>query len=187
MKKVELIKPEEYFVESRKAVQIALEKERSYYNEIPKKNKLDLLRQRKKETNSVEEYEVIEALEKQLEKEIKFNHPIPLVPDKYKDMIKKNVEIEAAEHEKKLTELKKELKDQLPYLQNVLLPLLVNIHEMNKMDVVPVNIDTILGFEIHDGNGIRVENRVFKQSKKSKSEPIQKIEKVIYAIKKMSV
>lgn len=187
MKKVELINPEQYFVESRKAVQIALEKERSYYNEMPKQTKLNLLRQRKKETNSIEEYEAIEVLEKQLEKEIKFNHPIPLVPEEYKETIARNLTVEQAEFNSKLAELKVELKNQLPYLQNVLLPLLINIHELGKLNVVPMNIDFILDFEILDGTGLRAESRVFKISNNYKSQSTIKVEKVIMAISKMSV
>lgn len=187
MKKVELINPEEYFVESRKAVQIALEKEEYLHNEMPMQNKLDYLKKRKKETNSAEEYEAIEALEKKIEKDIKFNYQIPLVPEEYKDVIKRNAEIEAAEFDKKLTELKKELKDQLPYLQNVLLPLVINIQELDKLKVFSHNVDIILNHEFRENQAFRAQSRVFKPQKKAKYKLTQKTEEVINSISKLSV
>lgn len=187
MKNVALIDTNNYFVESRKAIQIALEKERDLYNQIPKEEKLRLLRKRKAETNSVEEYEAIEIMEKQLEKEIKFNGPVPLVPDEYKDVIKKNVEIEAAEYTEKLNELRKELKIQLPYLQDVVLPLLINIHELKKMKNVPSDVEFILDSQFIGQTAISAKSVIQRGTSKRKNKLIDDLQEIIRSIDFMSV
>ncbi|OKL37608.1 hypothetical protein [Domibacillus mangrovi] len=188
MGKINLIEPNSYFVESKKAIHIALDKEKSLLAEMPKQNKLDLLRKRKKDTNSVEEYEKIEELEKQLEKEIKFRKPIPLVPAEYKETIQRNVEIEAAELNKQLTELRKELKKQLPYLQDVLLPLLVNVHELKKMRNIPNNINAILDFEfLEEGNFVSANYLVRKINNNEKNKLVEDLKEIISAIESASV
>ncbi|RVT56429.1 hypothetical protein [Niallia taxi] len=178
---MELIDVNQYFAESRKAIQVTIEKERSLYKELTRKDKLDLLRKRKKETNSIEEYEKIEELEKQLEKEIKFGkQPVLLVPDEYKEVIKKNVAVEEKELNKKLLELRNDLKKQVPYLKDVLLPLLLNIHEIDKLKCVPTQIDAILRSTFNDQQGfLTAEYLVNNISRKRKSKLVEETQEVI--------
>lgn len=182
MEKVKLIDPNQYFTESKKAIQIVLEKEKSLFADLPKQDKLNLLRKRKKETNSPEEYDHIEKLEKQLEKEIKFNFSIPLVPDEYREMLMRNVNVEKAEADKKLKEITADLKNQLPYLQKVLLPLLVNNNELKNMSTIPHHIDTILKFDFQEGRGLRAANLIHQMSGTRNNQSIKKLKEIIDAI-----
>lgn len=183
MKKVELIDVNNYFVESRKAIKIAVEKELSLHADMPKRDKLRLLKGRKKETTSPEEYEEIEKLERQLEKEIRFNNPVPLVPDEHKEKIRRNAEIEAAAVDQKLKELKAELQSQLPYLQDVILPLLINVRRLNALRRIPYRVSRVLDFTFHDGTGLRIEGHVRPLSDaKGKSKSIKALESIIRAI-----
>lgn len=160
---MQLIDEKQYFAESRKAIELAIEIERGLYNKLSKKDTLDVLKKRKKETTSMEEYERIEELEKQLEKEIKFDQPIPLVPDEYREVIKRNVAIEEKEVNKKLLELRKELKKQLPYLKDILLPLVISIRELEKIKSVPGQIDVILRTNFSEQKGFLSAEYLVKQ------------------------
>lgn len=175
-----LIGEKQYFAESRKAIQVTIEKERALYKDLTRKDKLELLKKRKKETSSIEEYEKIEELEKKLEKEIKFGQPIPLVPDEYREVIEKNVEVEEKELNKKLQELRTDLKKQVPYLKDVLLPLLLSIHELEKMECVPNQIDVILQSTFNDREGfLTAEYLVNNVSRKRKSRLVEETKEII--------
>jgi hypothetical protein len=188
MEKVKLINKDNYFVESKKAIQVVLEKERSLYNALPKRSTLNLLKKRKEKTGSIEEYERISELEKRLELEIKFNKSIPLVPGEYKEIIKRNVLVEEAEVNNQLTEMRKELKKQLPYLQNVLMPMLVNIQELKRMQTIPNDIERILTAEFMEGTGIRTEPVIHSRFElNTDSESVIRMKKLIKAIDSMSV
>lgn len=192
MKKVELINPEKYFVESRKAVQVAIEKEQAFFNGLSKQDKLNLLKIRKEETRSDEEYDAIEASERQLEKEIKFDHPVPLVPDEYKEMVKRNLDVEESEASEELKKLRKELVNQLPYLQNVLLPLLINIGSLKGVMGISRGVEVILEHslqesfrEIHSGRAESLVRTLGGFGNKGNLVLVKDLQQIIKTIEKM--
>lgn len=192
MEKMTLIDENQYFVESKKAIQIVLEKESSLEKQLGLREKLQLVKEHKKNTTSPEEYDELEKLEKDLEKKIRFKQfKTPAIPEERKETVKRNVVAEELQVNEKLNELKAELKERITYLENDLLPLIENIHTLERIKGIPHKIDTILNAEIGEGVSFPV-RYVLNVQTQSNDELQSKIalktlKKVLGSLKKIEV
>ncbi len=192
MENMNPIDENQYFVESKKAIQIVLNKEQYLAKQMPTADKLRLLKEHKESTKSPEEYEDLEKLEKELEKKIRFNQLTePAVPEEYRETLKRNAVVEKLEVDNKLNELKAELKDRIEYLENELVPLIDNIRQLEKMSKIPNQIDAILDLTIGEGAPVTANYRLQlltqTNDETQAGEAQQALSKVIKSLKKIEV
>ncbi|PLR79703.1 hypothetical protein CVD25_06485 [Bacillus canaveralius] len=151
----------QYFAESKKAIQIVLEKEKLLQKQLKAVDKLQLVKEFKKETRSAAQYDELEKQERELERKIRFNRLMEsAVPEEHKEKIKRNSAAEQLEVDNKLNELKAQLNEQIDHLENDLFPLLDNIRKLERMKMIPDQINIILESDIGENAVIPVENRV---------------------------
>ncbi|MRX56725.1 hypothetical protein GJU41_22540 [Bacillus idriensis] len=152
MENMTLIDEKIYYVESKKAIQVVLEREELLNKQMKAMDKLLLVKEQKSKTGSLEEYDGLEKLEKELERKVRFHQLTePAVPEEYKEKIKRNAVIEQLAADTKSNELKALLKQHIEYLENELVPLIRNINQLEKMKKVPDQINLILDSEIGEG------------------------------------
>ncbi|MFD2118161.1 hypothetical protein ACFSTH_11695 [Paenibacillus yanchengensis] len=161
MEKVELIDVGKYFAESKKVIQIAIEREKLLGKKMPITDKLRLIRDYKKKTNSPDEYEALETLEKELDKKLRFNQlNEPAVPDEYKEKVKRNAVVELQEVNKLLNEFKAQLRFHYKYIENEVVPLIANIEKLERLKAIPVQIEAIIDEEIGENAVFKIENTI---------------------------
>lgn len=147
-----------YFAESKKAIQIAVENERLLGKKMPTVDKLQLARDYKKNTKEPNEYKELEKLEKELEMKIRFNQlNEPAVPEEQQEKIRKNVDIEEQELNKVLNELKAQLRLHYKYVEDEIIPLIVNIEKLEQLSAVPSQIKLLLKAVIGENTAFKVE------------------------------
>lgn len=156
MEKPEMIDETQYFTESKKAIQIVLENERLLGKKLKTHDLLQLVKDHKKVTDSVEEFDKLEKLERHLERKIRFNQlNEPAVPEEHQEKIKRNATVEQQEVDKMLDQYRTHLGTHLKYLEDEVIPVLTSIEKLEKLSTIPVLIDKLLTGEIG-------ENTVFK-------------------------
>lgn len=149
MKKVELIDANEYFVESRKVLQIVTERENVMKKKMKTADKLDLVRKHKTKATSLEEFETLESLEKELDRKLRFNQlKEPAVPEEHKEKIKRNVAVELKEVNELLNKTVDQLKSSYKYLEDEVIPLITNIEKLGRLKTIPAQIETVIDGEI---------------------------------------
>ncbi|MBP1944634.1 hypothetical protein [Cytobacillus luteolus] len=189
---MQLIDENQYFVESKKVIQLVLDTERNLEKQLKLADKLQLVKQQKSETRSPAEYEELEKLEKELERKIRFDQfNAPAVPKEHKEKVKKNVVVEQLEVDEKLNELKAELKGRIEVLEQELLPLIEGIEKLEDLKRIPNRIDLLLVSEIGERVAIPCSyamNLVAPSNNQSQSSVAAKdLKKVIQALKKIEV
>lgn len=146
-----LIDSKDYYVESRKAIGIALAREDKFNKELSPEERLEVYKRHLKTTNNQEEYVTLKALEDALEMKIKFNDTAePVVPQADQEKIRKNLEIEQRAAVEKTNELKTQLSELLDTFEKEAIPLLVAIDELEVLSYIPNNIDIILSHEFRE-------------------------------------
>jgi hypothetical protein len=187
-----LINENDYFVESKKAIQVVLQHEKRLEKEMKPADKLQLVKERKDETKIPEEFEELEKLEKELERKIRFNQTrVPAIPEKYRKTVKKNAVAEELEVNNKLNELKGELKEKIEYLETEVLPLIDAINKLEAMKGIPKQIDTFLEAEMGEGAPVSMSyvSRILTVSNNEaqSGKAIKKLKGVIDSLKKIEV
>ncbi|RYI25084.1 hypothetical protein EVU96_25050 [Bacillus infantis] len=161
MKINNVIDPNDFFVESKKAIQVVLSKEELQRKQMKIADKLELVRKSKAHPESLEAYEKLQTLEKELEMKIRFNkYNEAAVPEEYREVVKRNVAVEQLKVAEKANELKAQLKDHIEYLESKVVPLLQSIKELEKLKRIPDQIDIILDGEIGEKVPLPVSYRV---------------------------
>ena len=146
-----LIDSKDYYVESRKAIDIALAREDKFHKELSPEERLEVYKRHLKTTNNQEEYVTLKALKDALEMKIKFNDTTePVVPKADQEKIRKNLEIEQRAAVEKTNELKTQLSELLDTFEKEAVPLIIAIEEMETLKVIPDKIDTILSHELRE-------------------------------------
>ena len=119
-----LIDSNDYYVESRKAIDIALAKEDKFHKELTPEERLEVYKRHLKDTNNQEEYMTLKALKDDLEMKIKFNDTTePVVPEDAQEKIRKNLEIEQRAAVEKTNELKAQLSELIDAFEKEVIPL----------------------------------------------------------------
>lgn len=143
-----LIDSNDYYVESRKAIDIALAKEDKFHKELTPEERLEVYKRHLKTTNNQEEYMTLKALKDALELKIKFNDTTePVVPEDAHEKIRKNLEIEQRAAVEKTNELKEQLSKLIDSFEKEVISLVIAIEEMETLKVIPGKIDAILSHE----------------------------------------
>ena len=146
-----LIDSNAYYVESKKAIDIAMAKDIRFRQKLDPKERLEIYTRYMKETTDSKEYRVLKDLKDDLEMKIKFNDTAePVVPEEDQEKIKRNVEIEQQAAVEKTNELKAQLSDLLADFEKEALPLIKVIGEMEDLQVIPSKIDAILSHELRE-------------------------------------
>lgn len=144
-----LIDSNAYYVESRKAINIALAKDARFRQELEPKEILEIYTRYMKDTKDPQEYKVLKGLKEELEMKIKFNDTAePVVPDDALERIKRNLEIEQQAAVEKTNELKAQLSDLIAEFEREALPLIKAVGEMESLQVIPTQIDVILSHQL---------------------------------------
>lgn len=160
MKMEKLIDVNAYYVESRKAVDIALAKDERFRNELTPEERLEIYTRYLKETNDPKEYQALKLLKDELEMKIKFNDTAkPVVPDDAQEKIKRNLEIEQQAAVEKTNELKAQLSDLIAEFEREALPLIKAVGEMEALQGIPTKIDVILSHELREKYDTSVQGR----------------------------
>lgn len=156
-----LVNHNEYFVESKKALQVAREREIEERSKLKTEELLELAKKHKEKAKTPEEYEELGKLEKDLSMKIKFNqYYIPAVPPEHTEKLKKNAEVEHQAASKKLSELKSQLKSKIDYLENEVAPLVDGIKKLEQMMSIPEQINIILDTDIGEKAPLTMEGRL---------------------------
>lgn len=156
-----LVNQNDYFIESKKALQIARDREKDETSKLKTGDLLKLVKKHMESAKTPEEYEELESLEKELNKKIKFNqYYIPAVPSEHTEKLKKNAEAEHQAASKKLSELKSQLKSKIDYLENEVAPLVDGIKKLEQMMNIPEQINVILDSDIGEKAPIRLEGKL---------------------------
>ena len=143
-----LIDSNDYYVESRKAIDIALAKEDKFNKDLTPEERLEVYKRHLKTTNNQEEYMTLKALKDALELKIKFNDTTePVVPEDAHEKIRKNLEIEQRAAVEKTNELKEQLSKLIDSFEKEVISLVIAIEEMETLKVIPGKIDAILSHE----------------------------------------
>lgn len=149
-----------YYVESRKAVNIALAKDARFRLELEPKELLEIYTRYLKETKNPQEYKVIKGLKEELEMKIKFNDTAkPVVPEDAQEKIRRNLEIEQQAAVEKTNELKAQLSDLIAEFDREALPLIKAVGEMESLQVIPTQIDVILSHQLRDKHEMGIQAR----------------------------
>lgn len=188
VKQINVIDENQFFVESKKAIQVVLEKDELLRKQMKIAEKHQLVKEHMKKASSLEEFEEL----KKLEKELRFMKTIePAVPEEYREKIKRNAVVEQLEVSEKLNELKAQLKDQIEYLENELVPLIDNIRKLEKLGKIPDQINAILDLTIGEEAPFTAKYRlqVLKPSydETKAGEAIQALNDVIRSLEKIHV
>lgn len=155
------INENEYFVESKKALEIAKEREKAEKAKLNTADLLELTKKHKELAKTPEEYEELDNLEKELRMKIKFNqYHVPAVPPEYAEKIRRNAEVEKSEASKKLDELKVQLKTKIDYLENEVAPLVDDIRKLEQMMNIPDQINIVLDSDIGEKTVIPMSGRL---------------------------
>lgn len=192
METTQLIDENQYFVESKKAVQIVLEREQELGSKLKIQDKLRLVKEQKENTKSIEEYEELEKLEKELERKIRFNQRTePAVPAEHREKLKRNAAAEQLQADEKLNELKSELKERVEHLEVEIIPLLLSINKLERMKKIPDQIHALLNFEIGEGAPIpasyRIKALTSTRDETQSRKALDGLENVIKTLKKIEV
>lgn len=160
MKMEKLIDVNAYYVESKKAVDIALAKDERFRKELTPEERLEIYTRYLKETNDPKEYQALKLLKDELEMKIKFNDTAkPVVPDDAQEKIKRNLEIEQQAAVEKTNELKAQLSNLIAEFEREALPLIKAVGEMESLQVIPTQIDVILSHQLRFKNEISIQGR----------------------------
>jgi hypothetical protein len=192
MENMNVIDETQYFVESKKAIQIVLENERLLGSKLKVRDKLRLVKESKEHTKSLEEYEALEKQEKELERKIRFNQfSEPAVPVEHREKLKRNAAAEQLEADKKLNELKAELKERIEYLESEVMPLVDSIMKLENMRKIPDQVDMVLNAEIGETVPFPVYYRlqVLRQTpdETQAGKAMKDLDKVVTALKAIQV
>ena len=164
---MEAINVNDYFIESKKAIQLVLDREQELQRKLKAAERLQLLKEHKKNAKTSEDFEALEQQEKELERKIRFQQLTePAVPAEHKEKILRNVKAEQLQQAEKLNELKGQLSEQIKYMKENIIPLLKSIHELEAMDEIPNQVDIILDAEIGEGAVLPVNQRMKAFSKR---------------------
>lgn len=161
MENTKSINENKYFVESKKALEIAKEREKAEKAKLKTTDLLKLTRKHKETAKTPEEYKELEILEKELRMKVKFNqYHVPAVPPEHVEKIRRNAEVEQSKASKKLDELKVQLKSKIDYLESEVIPLVEDIKEMEQMMNIPNQIEIILDADIGEKAPVTMSSRL---------------------------
>ncbi|MEK4023513.1 hypothetical protein [Sporosarcina sp. FSL W7-1283] len=143
------INTDDYYIESKKAIQATLEREDMLLKKMQPEHELTILQSEKKEVRTPEEFEAINERIEELKRKIRFNQlSEPAIPAEFREAIKRNVHVEGLATSEKLNELKGQLKEKIELLENEILPLVESIRDLEKMSLIPEQIGMLLTAEI---------------------------------------
>lgn len=146
-----LIDSKDYYVESRKAIDIALAKEDEFQKKMTSKERLKVYNRHLEETKDQEEYKALKVLKDALEMKIKFHDTYePAVPKADQGKIIRNLEIEQRDAIEKANELKGQLSKLLDAFESEAIPLLIAIDDLEMLRFTPNNIDIILSHRFEE-------------------------------------
>lgn len=161
MANTNFIDENQYFVESKKAIQIVLEKEALLGKQLKTTERLELVKKYKELAKTDEEYDELEKQERSLGRKIKFNQlNEPAIPEEHKEKVKRNVAVEQLAFDEKLNELKLKLQDQVEHMEKEVLPLLTSIAKLESMKGIPDQIQIIADAEIGEEVPIKLDYRL---------------------------
>ncbi|NMO97460.1 hypothetical protein [Paenibacillus lemnae] len=159
MKKVKLIDANDYCVESRKAIQIVLERERTLGKKLKIRDRLELVRKHKNHAKSPDELEALEALEKQLERRIRFKQINErAIPEEHKEKVLRNAAVELQEANKMSDDLKAQISSRYKHLEDEVIPLIASIGDLERIKGAPMQVNFIIDYEIGEDTVFKVEN-----------------------------
>lgn len=162
---------EKYFTESKKAIQVVLENEKWERKRLSIDDKLRILKEHKDATKSPDEFDELEEEEKRLKRTKRFFGEKELaVPDEHRDKIKRNAEIEQAEVDQKLDELKSKLPGYIDMMEKEVLPLLEDIRDLTGEKLIPYQIDMLTKAYSYDERGYSSPHNLIKLFNKSSAE-----------------
>lgn len=146
-----LIDSKDYYVESRKAIDIALAKEDEFKKKLTSKERLKVYYRHLEETKDQEEFKILKVLKDDLEMKIKFHDTYePVIPKADQGKIIKNLEIEQRAVIEKANELKGQLSKLLDAFESEAIPLLIAIDDLEVLLHTPHNIDIILSHRFEE-------------------------------------
>lgn len=155
------VNKEDYFKESKKLIQVVMDREEYASKRVTAKEELELVRQQQEKTKSPGEYEKLAKREKELELKIRFNNfREPAIPLEHQKTAKRNVAVEQLEASERLNELKAQLNERIEYVENDLIPLLKGIRELEGMMNIPNQVETMITSEIGEGVPIPLSARM---------------------------
>lgn len=155
-----LIDVNAYYVESRKAVDIALAKDERFRKELDPEERLEVYKRYLKETTNPKEYQALKSLKDELEMKIKFHTTAePVVPEDLQEKIRKNLEIEQQAAIEKTNELKTQLSDLVAKFEREALPLIKAVGEMEALQGIPTKIDVILSHQLREKYDTSIQGR----------------------------
>lgn len=187
-----LINKDQYFQESKKAIQTVLQEEDKLNKGMNAADKLELVKELKEKTNSEKEFDELEKEQRELEKIIRFQKvPVDAIPKEHQKVVKRNVAVEQLEVDEKLNELKAELANHIEQLEGELLPLLTNINELEKLKCIPHQINLLTNATIGEGAPYPARALVQAVSRSSdevrSSKALKELNELIGAIKGIKV
>lgn len=146
-----LIDSKDYYVESRKVIDIALARDDQFRKQLTPEERLEVYKRYMDDTKDQKEYHALKALREELEIKIKFHDTYePVVPKADQGKIIQNFEIEQRVVIEKINELKAQLSEVLDAFEKETIPLLMAIDELESLEYVPFNIDVILSHELRE-------------------------------------
>lgn len=156
-----LIDSKDYYVESRKAIDIALAREDKFNKELSTEERLKVYNRHLETTNNQEEYVALKALKDALEMKIKFHDTAePVVPKADQGKIIRNLEIEQRALIEKANELKTQLSKLLDTFEEEAVPLLKAIYDLETLRFIPKNIDIILSHQFEKESSFSLSGRI---------------------------
>lgn len=156
-----LIDSKDYYVESRKAIDIALAREDKFNKELSTEERLEVYNRHLETTNNQEEYVTLKALKDALEMKIKFHDTAePVVPKADQGKIIRNLEIEQRAVIEKANELKTQLSKLLDTFEEEAVPLLKAIDDLETLRFTPRNIDIILSHRFEKESSFSLSGRI---------------------------
>ncbi len=160
MKMEKLIDVNAYYVESRKAVNIALAKDERFRKELTPEERLEVYTRYLKETKDPKEYQALKRLKDELEMKIKFHDTTePVVPEDAQEKVRKNLEIEMQAAIEKTNELKMQLLDLVTKFEKEAIPLIKAVVEMEALQGIPTKIDVILSHQLREKYDTSIQGR----------------------------
>jgi len=149
-----------YYVESRKAIDIAMAKDIQFRQKLDPKERLEIYTRYMKETTDSKEYRVLKGLKDELEMKIKFHDTAePVVPEDAQEKVKRNLEIEQQAAVEKTNELKAQLYDLVTKFEKEALPLIKAVVEMEELQGIPTKIEVILSHELREKYDTSMQSR----------------------------
>lgn len=186
--KTKEIDPNEYFAESKKAIQIVLEKEKLIHKQMKAHEKLALVRKYKNNTGDPGAYDALEKLERELDRKVRFDLlNEPAIPEEHREKVLRNVAVEQLEYAETLNGLKDQLRFHYKYLEDEVLPLLENIAKLERLNYIPNQVDVLLKNEIGEDTIFKVENliRPFESGSKLGKHTINSVKQAILNMQKL--